>query len=150
MTTWRDCIDTMKKRVPIAFSKGASRESVRLAEAQLDVAFPDELTTLLLETDGIKDKYGAGVIWPVEQLVRDNLAFRTHPDFPELYMPFDCLLFFADSGNGDQFAWPVLRGRIRRPDVFRWDHETDARIWAAGSLLRYIEGILSGAIESGV
>ncbi len=48
------------------------------------------------------------------------------PDFANLYMPFEAMLFFADAdaGNGDQFAFVI---RDRPADVFVWDHETDSR-----------------------
>jgi hypothetical protein len=58
-------------------------------------------------------------------------------------MPFDSLLFFADAGNGDQFAFPITGARVR-DDVFVWDHESDSRRWYAGSLGQYIDWWLSG------
>lgn len=68
---------------------------------------------------------------PLERIKNDNLAFRADPDFASRYMPFGPLLFFADAGNGDQFAF-VLRDRPT--DVFVWAHETDSRTWIAPSL----------------
>jgi hypothetical protein len=59
-------------------------------------------------------------------------------------MPFDPLLFFADAGNGDQFAF-VLRDR--RKDVFVWDHETDSRKWVAPDLGSYLTWWLDGRIR---
>lgn len=55
------------------------------------------------------------------------MIFRQSVDFRELYMPFDCLLFIADAGNGDQFAYSIVGGAIRRDDIFAWDHENDSR-----------------------
>jgi hypothetical protein len=59
---------------------------------------------------------------------------------PTLYMPFDHLLFFGDYGGGDQFAFPIhADGEIHKLDIFRWDHETDARSWYAGGLEQFFE-----------
>lgn len=63
-----------------------------------------------MESDGIEGEYDLGLIWLLDRIVEDNLFFRGHTDFKELYMPFDCLLFFADAGDGDQFAFPIHAG----------------------------------------
>ena len=55
-------------------------------------------------TNGVEGEYGLGVIWPLERIVDDNVRFRNDAQFRGLYEPFDPLLFFADGGNGDQFA----------------------------------------------
>ena len=59
-------------------------------------------------------------------------------------MPFDALLFFADAGNGDQFAFPIT-ATAARDDVFVWDHENDSRSWYAASLKSYLESWLTGS-----
>ena len=74
-------------------------------------------------------------VWSLEQIVQQNLYFRTAPDFAGLYMPFDPLLFFGDKGGGDQFAFVVTP---RRPDIFVWDHESDSRRWVANDLSDYL------------
>ena len=79
-------------------------------------------------------------MWSASQIERENRQFRTYPDFRALYMPFDALLFFADDGAGDQFAFAIhADGRVHKNDVYRWDHETDARSWFAGRLEQYLE-----------
>ena len=125
----------------------ASVAQLTSVEQKLGVELPDDLRSLLLETNGVQGQHGIDLIWSLERIETDNLAFRANPDFPELYMPFDPLLFFADAGNGDQFAFPILAGQIRRPDVFVWNHELDSRTWIAPSLQRYLEWWLSGQIK---
>ncbi len=49
-------------------------------------------------------------------------------------MPFDCLLFFADGGNGDLFGYSILNGIVQRDDIYVWNHENDSRTWVAPSL----------------
>lgn len=109
-------------------------------------ALPADLCDLLRESNGVLGEYGSGLVWPVEQIRADNKRFRAHPDFPELYMPFDCLLFFADAGNGDQFAFRVLGGQIDE-NVYAWNHENDNRVWVASSFQQYLEWLLTGRIN---
>ncbi|WP_162255066.1 hypothetical protein [Paenibacillus sp. Soil522] len=35
--------------------------------------------------------------------------------------------FFADAANGDQFAFPILNGKIVKKDIYVWNHEDDSR-----------------------
>lgn len=104
---------------------------------------PDQLAALLRESNGVDGEYGLGLIWPIERITADNLAFRQNPEFARIYMPFGPLLFFADAGNGDQFA---LVPHTNRPDVFAWDHENDSRTWVAPGLAEYLRWWLTGQI----
>ena len=90
-------------------------------------------------------EYGLALVWNLDRLVQDNLASRRTPDFAPLYMPFDPLLFFADAGNGDQFA--LLSPPIDRHDVFVWDHETDSRQWVAPNVEMYLRWWIAGKIR---
>ena len=125
---------------PVAWSE------IALAEEKLGITFPEDLRNLLLETNGVQGQYGLGLIWPIHRIVDDNLHFRTNESFKELYMPFDALFFFADAGNGDQFAFPILSKAVRE-DVFVWNHEDDSRMCVAPSLKTYLEGWLHGTIK---
>jgi hypothetical protein len=126
------------------FYDPASESAIRACEAALGQRLRDQLTDLLRESNGVDGEYGLGLIWPVERIKEDNLAFRTNAEFAALYMPFEPLLFFADAGNGDQFAFVM---RDRPPDVFVWDHETDSRTMVAPSLATYLEWWLGGRIR---
>jgi SMI1 / KNR4 family (SUKH-1) len=121
------------------FSDAASDEEIEAVQKALGIALPDELVALLSETDGVADKHGGWFIWSCKQIRDDNLRFRSHPDFRELYMPFDSLVFFGDAGNGDQFAFPVCGQTIPRRDVFAWNHENDSRTWVAPDLEKFVE-----------
>ncbi|CAM3967453.1 SMI1/KNR4 family protein [Ectopseudomonas alcaliphila] len=131
----------------IIVREAASESAIQLAERTLAVKFPSDLQALLLESDGIEGEYGHGLVWQLDRIVEENLSFRESAEFKELYMPFDCLLFFADAGNGDQFAFPIQTGGIRRDDIFVWNHEDDSRTWAAPSLSKYLEWWLSGKLK---
>jgi hypothetical protein len=143
---WRNLV---KRLCPDAeFSEPATSEAMASAERALSVELPRQLRALLSETDGVIGSYGLDVIWSIERIVQDNLAFRSNRDFHELYMPFDPLLFFGDDGGGDQFAYVILAGVIRNPfDIFRWEHETDSRTWFAFTLEQYLEHALQEEAE---
>jgi hypothetical protein len=111
------------------------------------VEFPAQLASLLKESNGVQGEYGLGLLWSVERIEEDNLKFRTFPDFRKLYMPFNALLFFGDAGNGDQFAYTILEGEVRRGDIFVWDHEDDSRIWVAPSLSVFYDWWLTGKLK---
>lgn len=120
------------------FHLPAPTEAMAEVEAALGLPFPDELKSLLLETNGLIADYGANVVWSLSEIIRRNLEMRHTEEFTSLYMPFDNLLFFGDDGGGDLFAFPIQKnGRINQMDIFRWDHETDGRIWFASGLRQF-------------
>jgi cell wall assembly regulator SMI1 len=129
------------------FFDPADPEVLAMAETALSLTFPSQLRSCLLETNGIHGEYGLGLVWSLDRIVHDNQEFRLEPSYKDLYMPFDCLLFFADAGNGDQFAFAIQAGEIRRDDIFVWDHEDDSRRWIAPSLAEYLERWLSGKLK---
>ena len=124
------------------FSAPARAEALREAEDVLGHLLPNDLGLLLAESNGIEGEYGLGLIWAVGRISRDNLLFRTDEHFRELYMPFEGLIFFADAGNGDQFALSLSGNH----EVYVWDHETDSRTWVAPSVMAYLEGRMTGRI----
>ncbi len=114
-------------------------------EHQLGAPLAADLRVLLGESDGVVGEYGLGVVWSAARVADDNTRFRTSSDFSELYMPFAGLLFFADAGNGDQFAFRVLGGETG-PDIYVWDHEDDSRTWVARDLRDYFDRWLGGEL----
>ncbi len=134
---WRELISGLftdaKFRAPVTASDLAR------AEAELRIAFPDELRSLLLETNGVSAYYSSPLVWPVEEIVTQNRFFRANPDFAELYMPFDSLLLFGAEGNSDHFGYSILGGQIRLSSfIYEWDHESDSRVWFATDLPEYL------------
>ncbi|WP_049653590.1 SMI1/KNR4 family protein [Kitasatospora sp. MY 5-36] len=117
------------------FAEPADESVLAEAERKLGEELPSELRQLLLESNGIVGRTSVDTVWTVEQIVEQNLHFRTDGSFARLYMPFDALLFFGDNGGGDQFAFVRTP---RRLDVFVWEHETDSRRWVAGGLRDYL------------
>jgi SMI1/KNR4 family protein SUKH-1 len=141
---WMDMIAQVE--VECRFRGGASDAEIQDAEQAVAVSFPDSLKELLRETDGVQGPDGLGVVWPVRRIAQDNLALRTDPRL-SAFMPVDHLLFFADAGNGDLFAFPVSKGRrIERDRVFAFDHEDDSRRLVAWNLEDYLVRWLSGSL----
>src|SRR5262245_33368117 len=126
------------------FHDGVDEQQLTEATEVLGHELPDQLADLLRETNGVTGEYGLGLVWPIQRIVADNVAFRSGEDLGALYMPFDPLRFFADAGNGDQFAFPR---HPPRDDVFVWDHENDSRTWAARDLEQYLRWWLDGTLE---
>jgi hypothetical protein len=142
---WKELVH--KHCADCQFADPASGAQLTQLQNALSVPLPDELRQLLLESDGVHGVYGVDLVWSAERIRKDNLTFRSNRDFRHQYMPFDHLLFFADAGNGDQFAFTVLAGEVRKPDVFVWNHEDDSRVWVAPSLAKYLEWWLTGRIK---
>lgn len=141
--SWRKLLEQWTDKCE--FSSPASDEMLSSTEKSLGVALPEELRDVLTESNGILGEYGLGLIWNTERIKKDNLAFRL--EYRDIYMPFDSLLFFADAGNGDQFAFAVLNGMVRKSNIFAWNHEDDSRNWVAPSLEEYLQGWLTGNIK---
>jgi hypothetical protein len=137
---WREFISTIGGHYE--FADPARPEEIDQAQEALGIVFPTELRDLLLETNGLHGTYGLGIIWPVDTIASENLEFRNNPDFPALYMPFDHLLFFGDAGNGDQYAFPILTGKVEGWRIFMWNHETDSRESVAYGLENYLKQAL--------
>ena len=125
------------------FCPGVTEAAIEQAEAELGERLPDDLRALYLESDGIQWKdEKLDLIWPLADLLKQNREFRSNDDFRELYMSFDQLLFISDDGCGNQFAIRMLP-EPSGGQVYEWDHESDDRIWRAGSLEDYCRRRLS-------
>ena len=122
-----------------AFRAPATAVAIADAGQRLGAAPPPDLASLLDQTDGVVADYGSALVWSVAELVARNVEMRTTADFAELYMPFDCLLFFGEGGNGDLYDYAIRAGQVRTEDIYAWDHETDGRVWVAGRLQQFIE-----------
>jgi len=147
VTDWKLFISSLELREEWRrFLEPARPEDLDRLEAGLNIELPDDLRSLLAQTDGVEGVYGLGLVWPSARILEDNTKFRTFPAFRDLYMPFEPLLFFGDAGNGDQFAYTICGGKVR-PDIFVWNHEDDSRTWKAPSLERYFEWTFAGKLK---
>lgn len=130
---WREMVSALFNDA--RFTAPANPAEIQRVEDAFQLALPVDLKGFLLETNGMVANYGSHLVWSTREIIEQNRLFRDNADFPELYMPFDCLLFFGADVNGDQFAYRVLAGRIRETSwIFKWDHESDNREWFAADL----------------
>ena len=117
----------------------ADEEALTALVSTLGQPLPPQLAALLRECNGVRGRRSLDVVWSAERIAETNAEFRDSPDFAELYMPFEPLMFFGDNGGGDQFAF------VRTPErdeVFVWDHETDSRYLVTYNLRQYVERAL--------
>ncbi|MFS0716331.1 SMI1/KNR4 family protein [Arthrobacter sp. 1P04PC] len=124
------------------FNAPPSPGALSACEARLGHRLPHHLRQLLEETNGIQGDYGLGLLWSAERIAEDNDRFRNSAEFLQLYMPFHGLVFFADAGNGDQFALSLSGNH----EVYVWNHEDDSRRWVSSSVLQYLEDWMTGAL----
>lgn len=93
MKAWREAIDQIyAARINAAgtesrpiYSPPASVLDIEAAENRLGVRLPESLKSLLLESDGIMEQLSIDggpffdniwVVWPVQQMVAENIEFR--------------------------------------------------------------------------
>jgi hypothetical protein len=99
---WKDYINTVAKGYD--FKQPVIQSEIQQIKKELQVELPNDLFELYKETNGVFDEFGCPLIWSTDQVIRDNLFFRSFADYKDIYMPFDHLLFFSDAGNGDLFG----------------------------------------------
>ncbi|AEW56094.1 TPA: SMI1/KNR4 family protein [Bacillus cereus] len=140
---WKETIHSISSN--LSLKNPATKEELIEIQKCLLVELPNDLSQLLQETNGIAGEYG-DFIWSVSKIKTENMNMRNIVDFKDLYMPFDCLLFFTDGGNGDLFGYSILNGIVQRDDIYVWNHENDSRTWVAPSLEIFMEWWESGKI----
>jgi len=142
---WKEII--AKRNPNSVFYPPAPRNQLEDIEKTFGIALPDELKNFFGETDGVTDVFGLGIVWSSERIKNDNLSIRNDSQYSKIFMPFDNLLFFADAGNGDLFAFAVIQKEIRTSNIFAWNHEDDSRFWVTPSMEKYLEWWLEGKIK---
>jgi hypothetical protein len=129
-TAWLRAIDDYG--VVVELSDPADETTIDALEDQLGLDLPEDLRSLLLETDGLVDDAGGEPVWPVERIVEENLALGRDGDTPVLPEGADAdLLFFGDTGGDDLF---VYRLGGNRPDVYLWVAGRQETHWVASDL----------------
>ena len=122
------------------FGQPASEDRISAVEMDLGIRLPSPLREFLGEANGLIADYGSRVVWSTSDITGRNREFRASEDFRRLYMSFSTLLFFGDDVGEDQYALAIQAdGHIHKRDIYRWDHETDSRLWFAARLEQYLE-----------
>jgi hypothetical protein len=135
---WREFIQNLDSEC--TFQPPAAMSQINDVEKALQITFPSDLSTLLLETNSVYfPEYYIHIVWSIELILKVNTDMRTKVETYPYNMPFDHLLFFADAGNGDQFAFPIGNDNKVREKVFVWKHEDDSRAYIARNFSHYLE-----------
>lgn len=92
---WRELIAEVEPAV--IFSEPTTETAIQAAATALSQQLPEDLVSLLRETDGVGGEYQTW-LWSHEEIVIRNTDYRRDPRNRELYMPLEPLLFFADAG----------------------------------------------------
>lgn len=144
---WRDLLCELDPTCELA--AGATTEQITDLERTLGVELPDELHTLLEETNGAFREDGQHLIWSTDEMVEWNQQLWTHPGYRETYMPLDCLLFFSDAGvDGIKFALGLVQRKVPPiRHIYAWYPIDDGRPWVADSVRRYLEWWLTGKLK---
>lgn len=108
---WKNTIRSISSN--LSLKNPATKDELAEVQKNLQLELPNDLYQLLQETNGIEGEYGQ-FIWDASKIKIENMNMRNIVDFKDLYMPFDCLLFFADGGNGDLFGYSILNGIVQR------------------------------------
>lgn len=142
---WRELVQQICKIC--IFFPAATQQQIAELEASLRTKLSVDLISLLFETNGIGKDTELNTIFSVEKIKSVNLDFRSAPEFQDIFAPFDLLLFFAEAGNGDYFAFEITNNEVIKPNIWVWNHEDDGRRIIASSLDKYLIGWLSGNIS---
>lgn len=69
---WRSLIQRFTSECE--FAPPVSPSQIAAVEQALGVDFPEDLRSLLAETNGVVGEYGLGLVWPLERIEADNLT----------------------------------------------------------------------------
>ncbi|WP_010529147.1 SMI1/KNR4 family protein [Lentibacillus jeotgali] len=145
---WKDFISSISK--DCYFEAPATEPEIAYIKENLNVELPKKLLELYRETNGVfnKSEYeNYPLIWPTSRIIKENLFLRNFDEYKDIFMPFNHLLFFSDSGTGDLFGYPIFNGIIHTDSIFVWDHEDDSRNMIASSIEDFIKRWIAGKIR---
>ncbi|MGG0177391.1 SMI1/KNR4 family protein [Gottfriedia acidiceleris] len=140
---WKDLLKNISEEAE--FNEPATQNQIEEIQAKFNLELPNELINFLKETNGID--VGGVRIWSTKEIIEENVDRRTDEIFKDTYMPFDCLLFFGDAGNGDLFGFSIVNGDIQSNNIFVWNHEDDSRTWIAPYLEEFLVWWSEGTIS---
>ncbi len=140
---WKDYINTFTQEY--RFNPPANENEVAQISEKLGAVCPEELTSLLLETNGIDHELGYPLIYSTLQIVDRNIEERTSEDNKEMGLSYDDMLLFSDAGNGDYFGY-IIKNGVVQDGIYVGDHEEGSRTKVASSLREFIKGWTTGEI----
>jgi hypothetical protein len=141
---WRELVSAVAPG--IRFRDGAPPATLEDAERMLGNPLPTDLRAMLSETDGMEDQEGWTVLlWPVSQLVLENLEHRG-PDWQSVDDgPWTHRLCFAATGSGEDF---ILDLDQDDGQVYVWNYVEGCAYFVAPTLAEFWTGWLSGTLAA--
>ena len=123
---WREVVANLTQdNKYVKLKPPASIDYIALVEKKLNIMLPKDLKALLMEMNG-----DGNFLLSAEEIIETNISLREL----EVFMPLDCLLFFAGNGCGDYFGYQIRKDGLNENNIFMWNHESDNRIWCAEGL----------------
>lgn len=104
---WKDYLCSISKECQ--FKAPTTETEILSIKKELNIDLPKKLADLYNETNGVYGNYGISFIWSTEQMVKENLFFRTIHEHRNSMSPLDTFLFFSDTGNGDLFGYSIVK-----------------------------------------
>jgi hypothetical protein len=147
-TAWLRGLDSLGDAVSL--SDPVDPDALGDAEARLGMTLPDDLRSLLHESDGINGAGRGEPVWPVERIAAENLLLRSAGSTPALPNGADDdLLFFGDAGQGHLFAYELdTGGEISESDVFVWQPGLGEAVWVASDLQSLLDDWARGELTA--
>ena len=147
-TAWLRGLDSLGQTV--ALSDPADPDTLSDAEERLGLVFPEDLRSLLFESDGINGAGRGEPVWPVERIAEENLLLRNAGSTPALPEGADDdLLFFGDAGQGQLFAYELdAGGEVSESDVFVWQPGLGEAVWIASDLQSLLDDWARGELSA--
>lgn len=125
-----------------ALNQPIREQEIYFVERALGVEFPETLRQLLQEANGGTDQDAQWVLWELAKIEKGNQELR-HAD---THMPVHHLLFFAEDGNHNLYAFGIIGRTVRLDRVYLWRRDDDSRICVANSLEEFLERWLEGKV----
>lgn len=124
--------------LPVHLEDPADETTIAAAEQALGRPLPDDLRSLLCESDGVEDGYGTDVVWSAERIAAENAWLRD----PGIDVA-ERLLVFGETENGELFG---CQPRGPTPDVYLV-HNDGSRRWVASDLQSLLEQWFARELE---
>jgi hypothetical protein len=147
-TAWLRGMDSLGDTV--SWAEPVDPDALADAEERLGLMFPDDLRSLLHESDGINGAGKGEPVWPVERIAAENVLLRSAGSTPALPDGADDdLLFFGDAGDGRLFAYELdSGGEVADPDVFLWQPGLGEAVWIASDLQSLLDDWVRGELSA--
>jgi hypothetical protein len=147
-TAWLRGLDSLGDNVSL--SEPVDPDVLGDAEERLGMVLPEDLRSLLHESDGINGAGRGEPVWPVERIAEENVLLRSAGSTPALPDGADDdLLFFGDAGQGQLFAYELdAGGEVSESDVFLWQPGLGEAVWIASDLQSLLDDWVRGELTA--